>query len=216
MSHAMAFETRNAEPRFLMPSAAVLSMLVEADDRGPEIGARRGFVRAAAAAAVSERRMPVPLRLLATYDDWVKTTIASRHGRASDVHLGLRAFVLAHGLGLPSTRTRASFFALAYGADDAVACMAEAGLLWRPTPARRWGASISPAFQKRALLCWLEECLAAFDARVALGAAARPADWLTAASWWRRSSLAGPPLAGPLGAALFCAPGRSVRDPLRS
>ena len=98
----------------------------------PEVDARRSFLRAAAA----ERgpRTPVPTELRHVYDSWVRATIMARHGRASDVHLGLHAFVLAHSLGLPSTRTRDSFFELAYGAADVIACMAAAGLLRLPLP----------------------------------------------------------------------------------
>ena len=98
----------------------------------PEVDARRSFLRAAAA----ERgpRTPVPPELRHVYDSWVRATIMARHGRASDVHLGLHAFVLAHSLGLPSTRTRDSFFELAYGAADCIACMTAAGLLRSPLP----------------------------------------------------------------------------------
>ena len=90
-------------PRWLTPTGAVLSMMDGAKGRvSPEIGARRSFLRAAAA----ERgpRTAVPPGLRGIYVSWVRTTIAARHGRASDVHLGLHAFVLAHSLGLPSTR----------------------------------------------------------------------------------------------------------------
>jgi len=105
----------------------------------PEVDARRSFLRAAAA----ERgpRTPVPPELRHVYDSWVRATIMARHGRASDVHLGLHAFVLAHSLGLPSTRTRESFFELAYGAADAIACMAAAGLLRSPLPTDAGGGS---------------------------------------------------------------------------
>ena len=91
------------EPRWLTPTTAMLSMVDGAKGRvSPEIGARRSFLRAAAA----ERgpRTAVPPRLRDVYVSWVRTTIAARHGRASDVHLGLHAFVLAHSLGLSSTR----------------------------------------------------------------------------------------------------------------
>ena len=90
-------------PRWLTPTGAVLSIVDGAKGRvSPEIGARRSFLRAAAA----ERgpRTAVPPGLRGIYVSWVRTTIAARHGRASDVHLGLHAFVLAHSLGLSSTR----------------------------------------------------------------------------------------------------------------
>ena len=95
------------QPRFLTPGAAVLGMLAGAEGRvSAEIGARRSFLRAAAA----ERgpRTAVPPGLRGAYVSWVRSTIAARHGRASDVHLGLHAFVMAHSLGLPSTRAALS------------------------------------------------------------------------------------------------------------
>jgi hypothetical protein len=121
-----------AAPRYLTPPSAVISMIDGANGRvAPEVVARRSFLRAAAA----ERGppTPVPPALRHAYDSWVRATITARHGRASDVHLGLHAFVLAHSLGLPSTRTRDSFFELAYGAADAIACMA-ASVYTEPEP----------------------------------------------------------------------------------
>ena len=109
---------------------------------------------------------------------------------------------------LAHRRTREGFFELAYGAADAVACLGAAGLLWPPhhlasgaagAAAAGAGAAAAgagaaapkaaaaaeeaeaEAVQARALCVWLGETLVAFDARLALGAAARRGDLVSMA-----------------------------------
>ena len=157
-----------AEPNVLTPDVEVLALIDSVDGLGPEVGARRAFVRIGA----GQRR--VPLKLRATYDSWISATVAARHGFVHDVHLGLHAHMHARSLGVPSMTTLNAFSALAKGAPDTIACLAEAGLLRVQGGLRCCGWSTTLC--RWALVAWLEESLAGFDATVALCEAARRCD----------------------------------------
>ena len=94
---------------------------------------------------------------------WVEAVLSSRGGAyafARGDHHGMHAYLLSRTLGLAHAPSLDAFWVCAHGAADALACLAEAGLLHGTLPAQE------------GLLVWLERCLAAYDARAELQAAA--------------------------------------------
>ena len=138
----------------LTPSPRLLALLDAAKERGPEIGARRRFVLAAAAGTE-----PVPLTLRDACNGWVKATVAARHGFAHDVHLGLLAFALAHALGLPNMSTLDAFHTMAHAAADTLACLAGANLLTQSQQKAGCCGWLTTLRCRSGLIAWLERSL---------------------------------------------------------
>ena len=145
MGRQPGFALKSTPKRFA-PAAALLALLRNADTpaAGAHVQARREFVQRAA-----ERKPLVPLKHWIAYRTWVDTNIPQ--STAPLFHV----FVCVHTLGLLDAASHVA----AWGGSDAadmLACLAEAGLL---------AAS-------KTVVEWLEECRAAYEARVALRDAA--------------------------------------------
>jgi uncharacterized membrane protein YgcG len=151
----------------------VLCAAASVAESDPQLEARRAFVREAASAPP----LPVPADLRATYDAWVHVVLSERGGAyalARGDDRGLHAYCFSHTLCLPNVPSIDAFHDYAAAAPATLACLAHARLL-RPRPNRAHAESEEEeeASAAEALLTWLELCLDAFDARVALHDAAR-------------------------------------------